>query len=134
MPKQKRGGRRSDSITDVQYSGEFSKIAQDGEVMYVKYNGGATTSPMETKTRGRIYATLGKNNDVKYITFYDLETGERIKQIDIYGKPHGTVQTPHVHLGYVHDEYGTRYPNIKENEKIKSILNYWDRKRKQLNM
>lgn len=133
MPKNKRGGKRADSITDISYEGEFIEIAQSGEVKIIKYNGDAVTAPMETRTRGRVYATLNKNNDIKHITFYDLETGERIKQIDVFGRTHKNM-IPHVHLGYTHDEYGTRLPNKKENEKIQSILNFWKNKRKKLNM
>lgn len=133
MPKDKRGGKRADSITDVVYEGEFMEIAQTGEVKFIKYKGGSVTAPMETRTRGRVYATLDKNNEVKHITYYDKETGERIKQIDVRGKPH-LEMLPHTHLGYEHDEYGTRYPNAKEQKQIARILEFWARKRVSLNM
>lgn len=88
---------------------------------------------METMTPGRIYATVDKNNDIKYITFHDTER-ERVKQIDLIGVKHDGV-LPHTHNGYEHDEYGT-YPGVSEKDEklIRDILGKWNRKRKKLNL
>lgn len=139
MAKGLRGGKRTghSSIADDNlwpYGEDYYKVAQDGEVAYVKVRGGSVTAPMETRTRGRVYATLDINNDVKHITFYDLESGERTKQIDVKGKPHNGAM-PHVHLGYDHDEYGSRVVlTSKEEKTVRRILDYWENKRKKLNM
>lgn len=115
------------------YGEEFTKIAQSGEIMYVKHNGTSVTAPMETRTRGRIYVTLDKDNNVKHITFYDKETGERIKQIDVRGRKHNGM-IPHTHLGYEHDEHGTRQLNPKEQKIVDRIIDDWNSKRKRLKM
>ena len=115
------------------YESEYTKIAQKGQIIFVKYNGGNVTAPMESTKRGAVYVTLDKKNDVKSITFYNKETGERVKQIDIKGKPHDGV-LPHVHIGYEHDEHGTRELTLKEMLKMEEILLYWEYKRRKLNL
>lgn len=130
------GGRGASSgISDKgkRYGTEYEKLAQFGNVKVVKYKDGAAKTPMETTTSGRIYATVDKFNDIKYVTFYD-SNGERMKQIDLKGKPHEGV-LPHTHNGYAHDEYGT-YLGLsdKDNKKIERILKSWEKKRKTLNL
>lgn len=129
------GGRGASSgITDSgkRYGTEFRTIAQAGNVKFIKNNDGSVTAPMDTRTRGRIYATLDKYNDVKHITFYDVN-GERYKQIDVKGPKH-IGKLPHNHLGYEHDEYGTRELSQKEQRKVNEILTIWSRRRKKLNI
>ena len=95
------GGRGSSSgISDAgkRYRTEYKTLAQFGNVKVVKYNGGNAKSPMETMTPGRVYATVDKNNDIKFITFHDAN-GERMKQVDIKGVPHAGA-LPHTHSGY----------------------------------
>lgn len=112
------------------YGTEYSTLAQMGNVKFVKYNlADEAKSPMETKTKGRVYATIDKDNDVKYISFYD-SNGERIKQIDVKGKSHKELGVPHVHVGYEHDEHGTRSISEEEKKTVKHILDYWEKKRK----
>lgn len=129
------GGRGASSgISDSgkRYGTEFRTIAQAGNVKFIKYNGGSVTAPMETRTRGRIYATLDDHNDVKHITFYDVN-GERYKQVDVKGPQHKG-RLPHTHLGYEHDELGTRDLSQKEQYKVNEILTIWSRRRKKLNI
>lgn len=67
------GGRGSSSgMSDKgkKYGTEYETLYQSGNIKYVKYNGKATTAPMETMTNGRIYATVDGNNVVKHITYY----------------------------------------------------------------
>ena len=130
------GGRGSSSgISDAgkRYSTEYKTLAQFGNVKVVKYNGGNAKSPMETMTPGRVYATVDKNNDIKFITFHDAN-GERMKQDDIKGVPHAGA-LPHTHSGYEHDEYGT-YPGVssKDQKIIDRVLNQWEKRRKKLNL
>ncbi|MBR0136998.1 MAG: hypothetical protein IJM15_01105 [Erysipelotrichaceae bacterium] len=107
------------------YESEYTRIAQKGEIVYVIFNGINVTSPMEAKERGMIYVTLDKENNVKHITFYNKETGERTKQIDVIGRTHNGL-IPHVHVGYEHDEHGTGKLTIKETIKTEEILLYWE--------
>lgn len=82
---------------------------------------------METMTRGRIYAVIDKNNDVKHIVLFDNKN-MRYKQIDISGKAHkinGVWELPHTHLGYEHDEHGSRKPTSREQKTIDRVLEMW---------
>ncbi len=130
------GGRGASSgISDSgkRYGTEYKTIAQFGNVKVVRANDGGAKAPMETMTPGRVYATVDKFNDIKYITFHDAE-GERVKQIDVKGKKHNGA-LPHTHNGYEHDEYGT-YPGLsgKDEKLVNNVLQQWERKRKKLNL
>lgn len=95
------GGRGASSgLSDKgkRYGTEYKTLAQFGNVKVVRANDGGAKSPMETMTPGRIYATVDKFNDIKYITFHDAD-GERVKQIDVKGKKHNGA-LPHTHNGY----------------------------------
>lgn len=128
-----RGASSGVSETGKRYRTEYKTLAQFGNVKVVKYNGGNARSPMETMIPGRVYATVDKNNDIKFITFHDTN-GERIKQVDVKGRSHEGA-LPHTHNGYEHDEYGT-YPGVssKDQKIIDKILNQWERRRKKLNL
>lgn len=100
----------------------------------VRYNDSDTAkAPMETMTRGRVYATVDKFNDIKNIVFYD-DNLERIRQIDIEGKKHNGI-IPHTHNGYEHDEYGT-FLGLSEKDKkiVDNVLGQWKRKKRKLNL
>jgi hypothetical protein len=128
-----RGSASGMSDSGNRYGTEYKTLAQFGNVKVVKYNGGNAKSPMETMQPGRIYATVDKKNDIKFITFHDPEN-ERNKQVDIKGVPHDG-SLPHTHYGYEHYEYGT-YPGVsaKDQKIIDKILKQWDRRRKKLNL
>ena len=83
-------------------------------------------------TKDRIYATLDYQNDIKYISFYDAEN-ERNRQIDVKGQKHDDL-LPHTHMGYEHDEYGTRPLSPKEQKLVDRILENWAKKRKKLGL
>lgn len=128
-----RGASSGVSENGNRYRTEYKTLTQFGNVKVVKYNGGNARSPMETMIPGRVYATVDKNNDIKFITFHDTN-GERIKQVDVKGRSHEGA-LPHTHNGYEHDEYGT-YPGVssKDQKIIDKILNQWERRRKKLNL
>lgn len=130
------GGRGASSgISDSgkRYGTEYKTLAQFGNVKVVQANNGGTKAPMETMTPGRMYATVDKFNDIKYITFHDTE-GERMKQIDVKERKHDGA-LPHTHSGYEHDEYGT-YPGLSANDRkiVDKVLKSWETKRKKLNL
>lgn len=128
-----RGASSGMSDKGKRYGTEYMTLAQFGNVKVIRANDGNAKAPMETMTKGRIYATVDKFNDIKYITFHDAEN-ERIKQIDVKGRRHEGA-LPHTHNGYEHDEYGT-YPGVskKDNKTIEYILKSWKKKRKALNL
>lgn len=129
------GGRGSSSgISDhgKVYGSEYRTVAQFGNVKVVKVEGGSVTAPMETMTKGRVYATLDRQNDIKHITFYDSDN-ERVRQIDVKGHKHGGVER-HRHEGYEHDEYGTGKLNPKHEKLVNNVLEKWENKRKKLGL
>ena len=57
-----------------------------------------------------------------------IKTTSGYKQIDISGVAHviaGKKELPHTHLGYFHDELGTRKPNVTEWALIDKVKRIW---------
>ena len=84
------------------------------------------TAPRETMTRGRVYVTV--ENDEKtllHITYFDNDL-KRKKQIDLAHDHKGIMS--HTHVGYDHDEGGTRGVNEKEKLVIDKVLKAWKNK------
>lgn len=108
------------------YGDEYHSIMQWRNVKFVKINEGATTAPMETMTKGRIYVTVGKNDTLKSISWYSKD-GKRRKQIDLTHahKIDGKRERPHVHLGYKHDEGGNRTLTLGELHLARKIERVW---------
>jgi len=83
---------------------------------------------METMTKGRIYVMVTTDNKLKAITRYD-KSNKRYKQIDLIGQAHmvdGVNIIPHSHLGYWHDEHGTRAPSARDKKVIDKVKKTWD--------
>lgn len=123
-----RGASLGVSRSGKTYGTEYTTLHQSGNIKFVKYNNpNLTRSPMETMTSGRIYATIDRNNHVRYINYFD-KNNKRFKQIDVAGMPHevdGESIIPHTHKGYEHDEKGTKAPSSKERKMIDRILKTW---------
>ncbi|MDO5734710.1 MAG: hypothetical protein Q4P08_06245 [Eubacteriales bacterium] len=111
------------------YGTEYGSVHQHEDIKFVKYNFSSNAkAPLETMTKGRIYATLDAKNNVKYITFYD-RNNMKFKQIDVSGKPHYIDEKkvlPHVHVGYIHDEHDTRTLNRQEQKTVDRVLKIWN--------
>lgn len=125
------GGRGASSgVSDngKPYGSEYYTVYQSGNIKFVKQTDASNAkSPMETMTKGRIYVTLGKNNEPKSIILYSND-GLKEKQIDITGKPHtvnGKPLLPHTHKGYVHDENGTRDVTKDERKLVEKVKKIW---------
>lgn len=122
------GGRQTKSGKFLPYGSEYRTVFQSGNIKFVVPTDGNTTAPMETMTKDRIYVTLDYKNEPKFITMYD-DNGKRTHQIDLSGKPHWVdgvkLDPPHVHLGYSHDENGTRKPNSFEELLIERVNTLW---------
>lgn len=114
------------------YGDEYHTVMQRRNVKFVKINQGSATAPMETQTQGRIYVTVNKNDELKSISYY-RGNGSRRKQIDLDHKHpvDGEKISPHTHLGYVHDEHGTRAPTKKEKKMIDAVSKMWYNERNQ---
>lgn len=113
---------------DHEYGDEFETIFEADSIKFIKPRGtGSVHTPMETRTRGRIYAVIGAQRQVKSIILFG-DDGRRTAQIDVSGRPHllnGNETLPHTHLGYVHDENGTRAPTQEEQALIDKITQLW---------
>ena len=62
------GGRGSSSGISSKgklYGTEYTTLYQSGNIKYVRYNNGSATTPMETMSRGRVYATVNAKNEIK---------------------------------------------------------------------
>lgn len=112
------------------YGKEYDLADQYRNIKFIKVKSGSSTAPLETRTRDRIYVTLGgKNKDTpKTVTYYDKK-GKQRKQIDIKGNPHRVgdvgIPTPHTHFGYMHDGK-TRSLSVREQKTLDTILRVWD--------
>lgn len=118
------GGRGASSgISDSEkvYGTEYTTLHQSGNIKFVKRNEGSTTAPLETMIKGRIYATVDKENEIKYISFYD-QNNKRYKTIEVKGRPHRGIKTPHIHYGYEHQEYDPKQSKLIPTNKDISII------------
>ncbi|MDD3588254.1 MAG: hypothetical protein PHQ75_13815 [Thermoguttaceae bacterium] len=111
------------------YGSEYRTVLQDGEIKFLERNQGRGSAPLETMTKGRIYATLDSEGKVGYITYYD-ETGKKFKQIDVDKHEHFddgvSLGRVHTHMGYLHDENGSRKLTEDENILVQRVLKKWE--------
>ena len=113
------------------YGDEYSTIYQYRNIKFIVKNEGSVNTPMETMTAGRVYVTVRPDGILKSIAYYS-GSGMRKKQIDldhrhpVDGKP----AQPHTHLGYVHEEHGSRLPNKREQKMIDRVWNIWQNRAK----
>lgn len=110
------------------YGTEYRTLLQSGNIKYIVPNTGSAKTPMETMTKGRVYATVNAKNEIKAITYYDKDN-KRFKQIDVSGRTHhigGKPELPHTHHGYQHEEYGgTKLLSPKEHKMVERVLKTW---------
>lgn len=99
------GRGKSKTGKEAPYGTEFKTVLKSGNIKFIKYKGhGESTNPRITKTRGRVYVTVNKNDTLKSIIYFDNKN-KRKKQIDL-DHPHKGLEL-HVHHGYNHIEYET---------------------------
>lgn len=110
----------------VEYGTEYETVLQDGNVKFVKMRNpnDSVRVPEETRTKGRIYVTVGKRGEIKCVTRYD-EDGRKCLQIDLtHAHTSGGVRIqPHSHDTYNHAE--GRPLNKTEKNLLKRILKIW---------
>lgn len=123
------GGRGSSSgmsESGKPYGSEYRTILQLGNVKFVQRIGDSASAPLETMTKGRVYATVNAADEVKYISYYDTNN-KRTKTIDL-DKPHNGI-SPHVHHGYNHNENdgpkGATGLSTKERKMVDIVLKTW---------
>nr|DAF81455.1 MAG TPA: hypothetical protein [Caudoviricetes sp.] len=125
-----RGASSGISVSGKPYGSEFRALLKAGNIKFVKAVDGAQKTPMETMTKGRVYVTLNKNDNIKAITYYDA-ANKRTKQIDL-DRPHNKV-SPHTHHGYIHSENDSAkgYANLTTEEKkmVERVKKIWYNRR-----
>ncbi len=105
---------------------EYTTLYKAGNIKYVKYKNGSATAPLETMSKGRVYALVNDKNEVKSISYYDKHQ-KRYKQIDL-DHPHkidGKWIQPHTHYGYMHDEKGSKQLTSSQKKMVDRIVTTW---------
>lgn len=89
----------------ARYGEEYTTLLQCKNIKFVTTSNktDSVTPPRETRTEGRVYVTVGRNNKLKCITFYSKDGRKRI-QIDLDHMHKG--KNPHKHIGYNHGKDG----------------------------
>lgn len=125
------GGRGASSgISDSgrKYGTEFTTLLKEGNIKFVKYNeANNAKDPLETMTRGRVYATVNDHNEINSINYYDSD-GKRVKSINLLHN-HTLITGEHTHLGYYHKENGTRKLTSQEKKIVELVKKAWYSKR-----
>lgn len=108
----------------AEYTSEYKTLHQYGKIKYVKPKNPreSVRVPEETRTKGRIYVTVGRKGELKSITKYD-KNGKKCLQIDLT-HPHGGLQ-PHTHKGYNHKD--GRKLSKSEVALVRRIKKEWER-------
>lgn len=122
------GGRGASSGTSKRgnpYGSQYHSLLTVGNVKFVEKNFPGAETLMETMTRGRVYAVIDRG-EVKSIVYFDADN-KRTKQIDL--REHRG-KNPHVHRGYLHNEYSSSNDATgllpKERQMVERILREWD--------
>jgi len=122
-----RGASSGVSHKGRKYGTEYTTILKSGNIKFVKSTeSGSTKTPMETMTRGRVYATVNNQDELTAVTYYDIK-GKRTKQIDLQKAHKGT--KPHTHHGYEHNENdsvkGASKLTTEERKMVDRIYKIW---------
>lgn len=106
------------------YGSEFRTLMQAGNIKFVKQNTATNAKdPLETMTQGRVYATINRDNKINAISYYS-ENGKRIKTINLLHS-HERFKGEHTHIGYYHDEGGTRRLTVSEKKLVAFVKKAW---------
>lgn len=119
-----RGASSGISKDGKKYGTEYKSIIKAGNIKFlVPRDNKSAKTPIETMTKGRVYVLVNpKYNQPASITYYDTNS-KRNRQIDLNHVHDG--KKPHVHVGYFHDEYGTRNLTSKEKRLVDSVMKIW---------
>ena len=108
-----------------EYGSQYQTLLTDGNVKFVQKNDRNSETLFETRTRGRVYVTVG-GKDLLQVTYFDKQN-KRNKTIDLSHFHAG--MNPHVHHGYNHNEFdgtkGATRLSKKEMEMVERIRKIW---------
>lgn len=106
------------------YGSEFRTLLKAGNVKFVKQNAALNAKdPLETMTKGRIYATINDEGKTNAISYYGAD-GKRVKTINLLHS-HEQFKGVHTHIGYYHDEGGTRALTADEKKLVAFVKKAW---------
>ena len=110
------------------YGDEFKSIAtfgtSRGEVKVLESTSGNNNKkPLETRTPGRVYATVHADGHINNIYFYD-ESGRSAEEWNVGDHTHYGSRY-HKHIGYYHGENGGRPLNESEMEYVREVETRW---------
>lgn len=131
------GGRGYSNNVDGYLNGnkrtvEFKAIykTEDGkiDILFDKVSPKAPTMPIFSNSENKIYAIVGKNNEIKSIGFYN-DKHILVKSIHLDHGDNGL--KPHVHIGdnYHHQSGKGQLLSNEEIDTMNKILNLWDKMR-----
>lgn len=119
-----RGASSGMSEKGMPYGSEFRTILKAGNVKFVKQNAALNAKdPLETITKGRIYATINDEGKINAISYYGAD-GKRVKTINLLHS-HEQFKGVHTHIGYYHDEGGTRALTADEKKLVAFVKKAW---------
>lgn len=106
------------------YGSEFRTLLKAGNIKFVKQNAALNAKdPLETMTKGRIYATINDEGKINAISYYGAD-GKRLKTINLLHS-HEQFKGVHTHIGYYHDEGGTRALTADEKKLVAFVKKAW---------
>ena len=106
------------------YGSEFRTLLKAGNVKFVKQNAALNAKdPLETMTKGRIYVTINDEGKINAISYYGAD-GKRVKTINLLHS-HEQFKGVHTHIGYYHDEGGTRALTADEKKLVAFVKKAW---------
>lgn len=122
-----RGASSGRSVKDKVYGTEYSTLNKANNIKFIKQNKAKNAKvPMETMTKGRVYAVVDSNNEIASISYYDI-SNKRTKQIDLKHEHKG--MKPHVHHGYFHNENdskkGASKLTTEEKKMVERVNKFW---------
>lgn len=123
-----RGASSGKSDKDKPYGSEFKSLLKVGNIKFVQpTNAKNAKDPLETMTKGRVYATVNNDGQINSISYYN-NSGKRVKSINLLHS-HENIDGPHTHIGYYHKEGGTRSLTTKEKKLVEIVETAWYNKK-----
>ena len=120
-----RGASSGRSVNGNVYGSQYKTVLQKGNIKFVQKITRTSETLMETKTKGRVYVTVG-GNDLRQIIYFDKDL-KRAKTIDLSHSHDG--KSPHTHHGYNHNENDSAkgYANLTsaENRMVDRVRKIW---------
>lgn len=99
-------------VSKFKYGTEYYSVGQVDNVKFIKQREGSLRLPLETRSVNRIYFLLDNGGRLKKIGFYDCD-GKQSVRIDVLGKSHKGVKTPHAHDAFYDDSGFVKFSDAR---------------------